>query len=291
MNQKTFFKACFLACIIIVSLTNCKSDNLSNGWKPNGNIYSYTDTVYEAKENFGDAAKGKMQFVEKHFLDEQNRDSLVITYEPTGEEEHRTNYYYDTDGNLTKEIMFSHHEHDDDLFGKSINEETETTIYEYRTDNGKLKERKNTTYTKWYSEGVDSTDFYGKYEKRTEYDTLHSVTQYKYDMPKNISFLKEGDRSFSRGNEILYLNEQNQIILQTDSRRTVTSYKYNEQGLIIEYSITSDDPEFSAPEKHIFEYEYDDKENPICIKSYCVDDKQAKKPNEICIRHYEYKNR
>lgn len=288
MNYKTFFKACFLACIIVISFTSCKSDNLSNGWKPNGDIYSYTDTIYEARENFGDAAKGKLQSVEKHFLDDQNRDSLVVNYEPTGEEAYRTNYYYD-DGNLTKEIMFRHHEHDDDLFGHSVNEQTETTIYEYRMDKGKLKERKNTTYTKWYSEGVDSTDFYGKYEKRTEYDTLHSVTLYEYGVPKKISFPKEDDSPFSRGNEILYLNEQNQIILQTDFRRIVTAYKYNEYGLITEYSITSNDPEYGGTEKHIFEYDYDGKENPICIKSYWVDDKQTKKPNEIRIRCYEYK--
>lgn len=268
----------------IVCFSSCKSNAISGEWVPNGDVCSYTDTIYQAKESFGDVSKGTLLSIEKHFLNENNMDTLLVLYTPDGKEEKRTTYYYDSDRQVVKKIEYSYHENYDDLFGKSINEVTNTTIYDNIKNGNKMQESKAITYGKMYFEGIDTDSVYldgfNDYVKRTNYDTLRSKIIYKYENSKVI------ENPMDEDTEIYYIGSDGKNLIQVNFRGK-TIQKYNERGLLIERMFEFNEESYGS-ERILIEYVYDSMDNPIVIKSFRqVNNKRM--PDAICFRHYDYK--
>lgn len=273
---------CIIAiCLGVINLFGCMQEPTSGSWKLKGEILSYTDTVFFAKEVFGKLTKDKMMMVLKHFVDDQNRDTLLIQYDPTGKEESRTIFTYNNDGRVVKEVEFSSKEKDNDFWGKSLDKTTRTTIHTYLLEKGKLREQKIITYEERYFEGIDSTDIYNEsYVKKTEYDTLRYVILYKYKIPQKIVYPK------NEATEIYYMNNNNDVAI---SARIYTStyFTYNNKGLQIGVKYKNKNEQYFG--ENSIEYEFDNKGNPIILRSYDIDENKTKKPNLIQVRHYEYK--
>lgn len=64
----------------MASFISCKSNAIYGDWVPNGNVFSYTDTIYQAEESFSDMSKSTLLSIEKHFLNENNMDTLLVLY-------------------------------------------------------------------------------------------------------------------------------------------------------------------------------------------------------------------
>lgn len=275
-------------CCGFILIISCSKFTDTGYWRPLGNVISYTDSIYDATEKFGEIEKGELISVEKHFLDGSNRDSLLIFYDGNGKETNRVKYYYDGKGKIIKEVEFSYIESFNDFYGKSISEITKTTVYSYeQVDGGKI--RKSVIYDKWHFEGVDTDsitrDGISPYVRRTSCDTSKIITLYKYEIPKEI-------KRPNKGVEIIYLNDKDVMVGRVGESEyswiyNSLFYKYNEHGLVAERQLKELDS-YAKCNVETFEYEYDDKGNPILIKFFTVVSKAVKKPYRISVRHYDY---
>lgn len=275
----------FGLCVVMACFSSCKSNAISGEWVPNGDVYSYTDTIYRAEESFGDVSKGALLSIEKHFLNEKNVDTLLVLYTPNGKEEKRTNFIYDSDGQVIKKIEYSYREYDNGLFGKSINEMTNTTIYDNIKSGNKMQEQKAVTFGKMYFEGRDTDSVYqdgfNDYVRRTDYDTLRSKIIYKYEKPKVV------EKPLDEDTEIYYMDRDGKNLMQVSFRGEIIQ-KYNEQSLLVERTFEFNE-EIYGSEKILIEYVYDSKDNPIVIKCFKQGDNNRRIPDTVCFRHYDYK--
>lgn len=278
-------------CLDFILIISCSRFTDTSCWRPIGNIRSYTDSIYNATEKFGEIEKGELVSVEKHFLDGSNRDSLLVCYDGEGKESNRVKYYYDGKGKIIKEVEFSYTENFDDFYGKSISETTKTTIYSYEQIDGE-KVRKSMVYEKWHFEGVDTDsitrDGECPYVRRISCDTSQIVTLYKHEIPKEIK------RPNKENLEIIYLNDKDMMVGRVGESEypwlyNSIFYTYNEHGLVVERKQKELDSYAECNiETFEYEYEYDDKGNPVRIKIFIVVSKAVKKPCQMCVRHYDY---
>lgn len=287
----------FLMLFLLITLTfSCTRDSNLKEWTPVGDVISYTDTIYTAKDRFGNIEKDELLSVQKHFLNEQNKDTLLIKYDNTGKEEERIRYTYDDNENVVKEVSYSKEETVDDFGEKSVSETTRTKCYTYKLDEGDISERKTDFYYKRYYDGIDSCVIDGEipHVQTTDYDTAKIATLYKYEIPQevppapndstDVCYITDGKISIYTRRPRKY---RNFYWLYDEPDKDFTYNTYNEYGLLKEEKYRELENKGFYYRSY---YEYDANRNPVKIKIYYnTDTDRDKKPYQLWIRHYEYK--
>ena len=214
MRTKLFLFSFLLMTICLSSCNDQKTWVEANGLK--GNIISFTDTAWFAKEKFGEIHKEWMQYYTKVELNEDGQITTVTEYDDDDdilkktiqqwEDKHRLSSvtYYDEDGDVSiKEVYIYNGDKVISIARRNYSDDSEELLsYEY--DGNKLskfigqKDGKTSTTTYTYIDENESykevcIDYEGKETETTIYldsegrivEMLHNGDKYTYQYNKN----------------------------------------------------------------------------------------------------------
>lgn len=256
--------------IVMLSLLSCSKENGLSANFIKGNATSFTDTIWNVSEKFGDVVKDDIDKVVKMDFDENGNIINITTYNSSGELVEKTIQKWN--GNNIEEIF----NYDED--GK------QQFHWKYYWKNDKVQ--KIVTTCTMSSKWVETTTYYYSQNNPERFDSIivikdseRDLYTYKYldDNNSHHEYIK-----FSTGNKsdaIYYFDKDKRLIKEKHSYGTKT-YAYNDKGLLVK----------SAWDDGIIKeyiYEFDTKGSLIKRITYVTN--EIKKATEMLTRHIEYK--
>lgn len=257
-----------LAHLCLMSCSKTENGLTANFIK--GDAVSFTDTIWDVSEKFGEVVKDGISQVVKVNLDENGNITDFTYYDSNGRIKSKTVQKWN--GKTIDEVI---------VYGEDGKQEFS---YKYSIEHDKIQKIVTTCTmsSKWES----TTTYYYSKNNPDRLDSITEVENGEKDL-HTFKYLDDNDSyhefiTYSTGSKseaIYYFDSDKKLIKEKESYGT-TSYSYNELGLCIKKTYS---------DGIIDEYVYDFDEKGSLIKRITFVTNESRNATEMMTRHIEYK--